>query len=352
MPRLRRADCSGPGLTRRRRGKGFEYLDQTGARVQDVATLQRIKDLGIPPAWTGVWICPDANGHLQAVGTDAAGRKQYLYHEAWRTRRDQAKFDKMIEFANSLRKIRHVTDQHLDQEGLPRERVLACAVRLLDRGFFRIGGETYAESNETYGLATMRKEHVRFEGRQVVFEYIAKSGKERLQSLVDPGVYDVVKALKRRRGGGQELLAYRAGTRWVDVKSMDINLYLKDVAGGDYSAKDFRTWHATVLAARALAVSGQALTSPTARKRAISRAIQEVSGYLGNTPAVCRKSYVDPRVIDRYASGWTIAPVLDQMVEAAVDEPTLLETFEAAVLDLIEEPRASDLVEKVVMQAS
>ncbi len=352
MPRLRRVACSGPGLTRRRRGRGFEYLDPTGAPIEDVATLQRIKDLGIPPAWIDVWICEHANGHLQAVGTDAAGRKQYLYHEAWRTRRDQEKFDKMVEFAAALPKIRHFTDLQLEHEGMPRERVLACAVRLLDRGFFRIGGETYAESNETYGLATMRKEHVRFEGPQVVFEYIAKSGKDRYQAVVDPAVYEVVRSLKRRRGGGDELLAYRSGNRWIDVKSSDINAYLKHIAGGDYSAKDFRTWHATVLAAKALAVSSEAVRSPTARKRAVARAIKEVSHYLGNTPAVCRKSYVDPRVIDRFESGWTIKPVMEQLGEDGFEESRWLETFEHAVLDLIEEPRASELVVKEAKRAS
>ncbi len=352
MPRLRRSDCARPGLTRRRRGKGFEYLDGDGNRIKDLETLQRIKDLGIPPAWTDVWICPHHNGHLQAVGTDAAGRKQYLYHEAWRTRRDQEKFDKMIEFASSLTKIRHVTDQHLELDGMPKERVLACAVRLLDRGFFRIGGESYAETNETYGLATIRKDHVRLEGREVIFEYVAKSGKERIQSIVDPAVYTVVKALKARRGGGQELLAYKVGKQWRDVKSMEINLYLKEISGGDYSAKDFRTWHGTVLAAQALAVSKQAMTSETARKRAVTRAIQEVSHYLGNTPAVCRKSYVDPRVIDRYSSGWTIAPVLDKLAEDAFDEPEWRDTIEHAVLELIEEPRESVLVDKGSKKAS
>jgi len=352
MPRLRRVDCSEPGLTRRRRGKGFEYLDSDGNRVGDVATRQRIKDLGIPPAWKDVWICPLDNGHLQAVGTDAAGRKQYLYHEAWTTRRDQEKFDKMIEFASALPKIRHVTAQHLDQPDMTRERVLACSVRLLDRGFFRVGGESYAEDNDSYGLATMRKEHVRFEGSEVIFEYMSKSGKERIQSVVDPAVYEVVRALKRRRGGGDELLAFRVGTRWQDVKSSDINVYLKEVAGGDYSAKDFRTWHGTVLAAQALAVSFEAVASKTARKKAVTRAIQEVSHYLGNTPAVCRKSYVDPRVIDRFESRWTIGPVMNELADAPQDEPAWREAVENAVLDLIEEPRRSDLVEKVKKRAS
>ena len=352
MPRLRRVDCADPGLTRRRRGKGFEYLDENGDRITEVATLQRIKDLGIPPAWSDVWICPHDNGHLQAVGTDAAQRKQYLYHEAWRTRRDAEKFDKMIEFASALPKIRHLTDLELRREGMPRERVLACAVRLLDRGFFRIGGEAYAETNDSYGLATIRKAHVRFEGREVIFEYVAKSGKERIQSVVDPAVYEVVQALKRRRSGGEELLAYKRGARWVDVKSADINSYLKEVSGGDYSAKDFRTWHGTVLAAQALAVSGEALGSKTGRKRAVTRAIKEVAHYLGNTPAVCRKSYVDPRVIDRYESSWTIAPILDTLAQDELDELEWRETVEAAVLGLIEEPREHELVEKVAKKAS
>ena len=347
MPRLRRSDCAGSGLTRRKRGKGFEYLDAGGSRVEDLDTLQRIKDLAIPPAWTNVWICPFPNGHLQAVGTDAAGRKQYLYHQAWRERRDQEKFDHMIEFAQALPKVRHHTNEHLMQDGLGYERVLACAARLLDRGFFRVGGEGYAEENETYGLATIRKDHVRFEGRGVVFEYVAKSHKERIQSILDPEVYEVVRALKRRRSGGPELLAYKVGSRWRDVKSADINAYLKQISGGDYSAKDFRTWHATVLCARALAVSREAMTTKTGRKRAVSRAIQEVSHYLGNTPAVCRASYVDPRVIDRYESGVTIAPVIERFIDEDFDEPALQVAFEEAVLDLVEGNTRSPAVEKV-----
>ena len=341
MPRLRRTDCAGPGITRRRRGRGFEYIDGDGKRVADLATLQRIKDLGIPPAWTDVWICPHPNGHLQAVGIDAANRKQYLYHEDWRRRRDQEKFDHMLEFARALPKVRHHTHEHLMEEGMTRNRVMACAVRLLDRGFFRIGGEVYAETNESYGLATMRKEHVKLTDRMVIFEYIAKSKKERYLSMVDPDVFEVVSALKRRRGGGDELLAYKVGNRWRDVKSMEINAYLKEVSGGEYSAKDFRTWHGTVLAAVALSVSTEAYSSKTARKRAISRAYQEASHYLGNTPAVCRKSYVDPRVIDRFESGVTIAGVLEELGEVeAFGEPALQGTVEEAVLDLIEESKS------------
>jgi DNA topoisomerase IB len=216
----------------------------------------------------------------------------------------------------------------------------------LDRGFFRVGGETYAEANETFGLATMRKDHVKLLGRAIVFEYIAKSKKERLQSVVDPQVFEVVSALKRRRSGGDELLAYKQGGRWCDVRSADINAYLKELSGDDYSAKDFRTWHATVLAARALAVSREALGTKTSSKRAVSRAIQEVAHYLGNTPAVCRASYVDPRVIDRYESGWTIWPAIEKLADEDFDEPSWRETFEDAVLDLLEE-RPSKLVDKV-----
>lgn len=347
MPRLRRVDCAGPGITRRKRGRGFEYVDARGSRVDDLQTLQRIKDLGIPPAWTNVWICPHPNGHLQAVGVDAAGRKQYLYHEAWRRRRDQEKFDHMVEFARSLPKVRHLTNEALLDKGMTRERVLACAVRLLDRGFFRIGGESYAEENETFGLATMRKEHVKLSDGTVLFEYIAKSKKERFLALVDPPVYEVVSALKRRRSGGDELLAYRVGKEWRDVKSMDINLYLKEIAGGDYSAKDFRTWHGTVLAAVALSVSTEAFGTKTGRKRAVARAVQEASHYLGNTPAVCRKSYIDPRVIDRYEAGVTIAGVVEELGEVeAFGDPSHQGMVEDAVLDLIEGTK-SDAIEKV-----
>lgn len=347
MPRLRRVDCASPGITRRKRGRGFEYIDAHGNRVDDLQTLQRIKDLGIPPAWTDVWICPYDNGHLQAVGIDAAGRKQYLYHLDWRRRRDQEKFDHMVEFARALPKVRHLTNEQLLAKGFGRDRVLACAVRLLDRGFFRIGGESYAEENETFGLATMRKEHVKISGDTVTFEYIAKSKKERYLALVDPQVREVVAALKRRRSGGDELLAYRVGKEWRDVKSMDVNAYLKEIAGGDYSAKDFRTWHGTVLAAVALAVSTEVFGSKTGRKRAVSRAIQEAAHYLGNTPAVCRKSYIDPRVIDRYETGVTIAGVLESLGDVeAFGEPSLQGVVEEAVLDLLEETR-SPMIEKV-----
>ena len=347
MPRLRRIDCSAPGITRRRRGRGFEYVDSTGRRVEDPETLVRIRHLAIPPAWTNVWICPHPTGHLQAVGTDAAGRRQYLYHEEWRRRRDAEKFDHMLEFARLLPQLRATCARHLALPGLGRERVLGCATRLLDRGFFRIGTEGYAEQNQTYGLATMQKKHVRLKDNIIHFDYVAKSGQRRIHALVDPEVFDVIAALKKRRSGGPELLAYKEGNAWIDVKSADINLYVKD-AIGDFTAKDFRTWNATVLAAVALAVSGEAARSRTARKRAMSRAVQEVAHYLGNTPAVCRSSYIDPRVFDRFRSGWTIFPVLDSLGEdIAFGELSTQGLVEEAVLDLIEDPREADTVEKI-----
>jgi DNA topoisomerase I len=347
MPRLRRADCSGPGILRRRRGRGFEYLDADGRRVEEEEVLERIRELVIPPAWQDVWICPYPFGHIQAVGTDAAGRRQYLYHQRWRDRRDQEKFDEMIQFARALPGLREVAAGHLRKRGFPRERVLACAVRLLDRGFFRIGTEGYAEENETYGLATMHKRHARLGQNGVItFDYASKGGKRRVQSVVDPDVYRVVEALKGRRGG-PELLAYKAGSRWADVKSDDINEYIKAVTEDGFSAKDFRTWSATVLAAVGLAVSGAAASSATARKRAIARAVQEVAHYLGNTPAVCRASYIDPRVFDRYRDGLTIGGALEELGDVDYGEPAIQGPIEEAVLDLLERDLSSDALETV-----
>jgi DNA topoisomerase I len=348
MPRLRKADCSGPGIRRRRRGKGFEYRDDDGRKVTDPEDLERIDELRIPPAWEEVWICPDPHGHLQATGVDAAGRKQYLYHQQWRERRDQEKFDEMIEFACALPAMRKKVARELARDGMGKKRVLACAVRLLDRGFFRVGGEDYAVENESYGLATMRKEHVTVQrSGAITFDYPAKSGQRRIQSLVDPEVYDVVKRLKRRRGGGDELLAFQDGRRWRDIRSPDINEYVKLVTGGDFSAKDFRTWNATVLAAVALAVSGQATQSKTGRGRAMTRAVKEVARYLGNTPAVCRASYIDPRVFDRFQGGLTIGGVLPVLVDVEADNASLQGAVEDAVIDLIAEDVRSPALEKV-----
>jgi DNA topoisomerase I len=347
MARLRRVDCSGPGIVRRRRGRGFEFVDPDGNRVTDPEDVERIGELAIPPAWKDVWICPLPNGHLQATGVDGRGRKQYLYHRKWRERRDQQKFDEMIDFARALPRMRRRVAKHLADTGLTRRRVLACSVRLLDRGFFRVGGEDYAVENETYGLATMHKSHVTLGERSLTFDYPAKSGRRRVQSIVDPYVYEIVGQLKRRRGGSHELLAYKDGSRWRDVKSADMNAYVKEVTGGDFSAKDFRTWNATVLAAVALAVSGPAATgSKTARNRAKTRAVKEVSRYLGNTPAVCRASYVDPRVFDRFDSGLTIGGALPEVGDTS-DMDSLHGPIEEAVLELIAADEDSPAIERV-----
>ena len=254
----------------------------------------------------------------------------------------------MVKFARCLPKLRKRVKRDLRGDELDQRRVLACAVRLLDRGFFRIGGEDYAESNDSYGLATMRKAHVTLtEPDFIQFDYPAKSGKRREQSIVDPEVFEVVQTLKRRRSGGEELLAYKDGRRWTDVRSEDINGYIKAVAHEDFSAKAFRTWNATLLAAVALAVSGPAAQqSKTARKRAVTHAVKEVAHYLGNTPAVCRASYIDPRVFDRFDSGLTISGVLPELG----DEPDLNSIHgaaEEALLDLIAENGNSSHIEPV-----
>jgi DNA topoisomerase-1 len=345
MPRLRRVDCSGPGIARRRKGRGFTYLHDSGRAVAPEERA-RIQTLAIPPAWTNVWISSDPFGHLQAVGTDAAGRRQYVYHERWRKRRDQQKFDHMIEFARALPSLRETTSRHLALEGFPLERVLACAMRLLDRGFFRIGSEGYAEQNGSYGLATMQKKHVRVSGDEVVFDYVAKGGKQRMQSIVDPEVAELVRALKRRRGGGSELLAHRSDGGWKDVRSSDINDYIKAITDGDFSAKDFRTWHATVLAAVFVAESAEQGTTKTSRKRVVSGAVRRVSEYLGNTPAVCRASYIDPRIFDHYRAGNTIAGAVRTMTPESLSRPAFQTRIDEAVLDLLEDP-APSVVEEV-----
>jgi DNA topoisomerase-1 len=312
--------------------------EATGRAIRDRETRARIAALSIPPAWDDVWICPYPNGHIQAVGTDARGRRQYRYHDVWRARRDQEKFDQMLAFAQRLPTLRRRTTRHLHEPQPSRNRVLACAVQLLDRGFFRIGSEEYADENGTYGLATMKKSHVILErGSRVVFDYPAKGGKRRLESVVHPQVHELVAELKRRRGGGDELLAFKEGRRWVDVRSSDINAYIRDVTGGDFTAKDFRTWSATVLAAVALAVTGEAISSRAARRRAVTRAMYEVSVYLGNTPAVCRASYIDPRVLDRFDAGITIADALDALGDVEIGEPAIQGRIEAAVVDLLDD---------------
>jgi DNA topoisomerase IB len=303
--RLRRADCSAAGISRSRRGKGFTYVDADGGRVEDPETLARIRELAIPPAWDEVWICPDPFGHIQATGIDAAGRKQYLYHEAWQRRAAARKFETVREFATALPRLRRQASRDLAREGVPRERALACAVRLLDLGFFRIGGELYAETNESYGVATIRREHVSVVGGEVVFDFPAKSGQRRVQSIRDREVRRAIEAMRRRRSGPDDLLAFRERDGWQDVRSDEVNEYIQEAIGERFSAKDFRTWHGTVLAAVELAAAGPPSTKGGA-ERAIREAVKRVAERLGNTPAVCRRSYIDPKVLDCFRSGGTI----------------------------------------------
>jgi DNA topoisomerase IB len=338
MARLRRSACTEPGIGRRRRGRGFHYLGPDGTRLTDTEAIARVESLVIPPAWQDVWICVSPHGHLQAVGTDTAGRRQYLYHPQWRERQDRAKFDRILTFARALPPARLAVAEALAAEGFGRERVLAAAFRMLDLGLFRVGGEGYAKDNGSYGLATLRRDHVRVAlPNEMFFCYVGKSGQEHESKLVDDDLAPVVRRLKNRRAGGPELLAYQeADGRWRDVTSSDVNDYVKAMVGADYSAKDFRTWHATVLAAVGLAVSAPAAErAHSARQRAVARVVREVADRLGNTPAVCRSSYIDPRVIDRFHGGETIAHVLEDL--AGPPRPEGHVAIEQAVLKLLDE---------------
>jgi DNA topoisomerase-1 len=306
--------------------------------------IQRIAELAIPPAWKEVWICMDPLGHLQATGVDAAGRKQYLYHEHWRRHRDRRKFGSMVAFGAALPRLRRGVARDLRTPNarggaplavaeLTAPRVLACAVRLLDLGFFRIGSEDYAERNESYGLTTMLRKHVTVAGSELVFDFPAKSGQRRVQAIADEQALAVIAALKRRRSGAQ-LLAYREGGGWRELDAEEVNAYLKEQAGDEsFTAKDFRTWNATVLAAVALARASA--DKPAAREREVKRAVKTVATYLGNTPAVCRASYIDPRVLDRFHAGVTIAPALDGRPSADLSKPRVRTRVERAVLDLL-----------------
>lgn len=350
VPRLRRSRPSSPGLARRRAGRGWTYLDQDGNRVDDAAVVQRCRALVIPPAWTEVWICPWPNGHLQAVGTDVAGRRQYLYHVQWRTARDQAKHERVLEVAARLPEARRRVAADLARGDMSREHVLATAFRLLDLGLFRVGGESYAADNGSFGLATVQRRHVTVGVDGIRFDYVAKSGKRRRIVLQDQGCAAVIRTLKRRRSAEPDLLAWRSTeggrVRWRDVTSADVNDYVHEVVGEDTSAKDFRTWHGTVLAARALALVGDAADlSRTRRSRAVAAVMREVSEHLGNTPAVARASYVDPRVVDLWEDGVHIRPVVEALgAEGAADvtpgerSEEAQEALERAVIELLTLP--------------
>jgi DNA topoisomerase IB len=310
--RLRRSDPGGAGYGRRRRGRGWLFLDPDGAPVRDPGELARLRGLVIPPAWRDVWICPHHNGHIQATGIDAAGRKQYLYHPQWRRWRDAAKFDHVLEVARRLPRLRQRIAYDLSGRGLNRDRVLATVTRLLDMGTFRVGSDQYAVGDDaTFGVATLRPEHAHSRGGCVVFEFPAKGGVEQVQRIEDPELCRVLLTLRRRRRRADRLFGYWDGRGWRDVRSDEVNEYLRETSGGEMTAKDFRTWHATVLAATELAAVGPA-GSATARRKAVAAVMRQVAELLGNTPTVARSSYVDPRVVDLFHDG-VVAPVRPRM---------------------------------------
>jgi DNA topoisomerase-1 len=308
--RLRHVSVDSPGYARRRKGDEWVFLDVRGAPLTDADEVARCTRLAVPPAWTDVWICRFPNGHLQAFGRDDAERGQYVYHEQWLRRRARAKHDHVLDVGRRLPVARRAVTRDLGRPGLPRDKALALAFRLLDEAYFRAGGEVYTAQHASFGLATIRKEHatVHRDG-SVHFRYPAKSGQVRDVVVEDPVVADLVTTLKRRRGG-VELLAWRDddAARWRDVTSADVQQDVRARLGEDATPKDFRTWHATVLAARALADAGAPPSSQRARRRVVAQVVRDVAEELGNTPAVTRSSYVDPRVIDLWEHGRTIGP--------------------------------------------
>jgi DNA topoisomerase-1 len=311
-------------------------LSPDGTPLKDPEVLARIEALVIPPAWRDVWIDPHPNGHIQAVGTDAAGRRQYRYHDEWRRRRDLAKFQRMVDFGRALPEVRRAVQSDLGRRGYPRERVLAAGVRLLDIGYFRIGGEEYAEEHETFGLATLERDHVVVRGAAMHFDYPAKGGQRRVITVRDADVAPILRRLQRREGGGSDLLAWRKSGSWVDVRADDVNDYVKALAGDEFSAKDFRTWSATVLACAHLATSSPA-ASNAARRRLVSAVCRQVAEQLGNTPAVCRSSYIDPRVFERQDTREAIARAMRSVSDPATIDPVARQMIEAAVVSVLEE---------------
>ncbi|MDX6556870.1 MAG: topoisomerase [Miltoncostaeaceae bacterium] len=305
MPSLRHSSDAEPGYTRRRRGRGFSYHDEKGRAISDERVLNRLRGLAIPPAWKDVWICRSSRGHLQATGIDAAGRKQYLYHPSWREERDREKYERILDFAERLPAFRRTVERHLSRGVIDRDAALAAAVRIIDRTGVRVGSEEYAESAGTYGVATLRSRHLTIEGDTIVLEFEGKGGVEQHVELRDRRLARLVAEMDGLPG--YDVLKYRddAG-EVVDVRSEDVNAYIKEHLGEDYSSKDFRTWAATVAAAVALDEL-EAAASETARRRAVAGVCRAVAEILGNTPAVCRASYIDPRVIDRYLEGTTLS---------------------------------------------
>ncbi len=330
IPGLRYVCDDAPAIRRRRAGKGFVYLDAKGRRIADAAILQRIRSLVIPPAWTDVWICPSADGHIQATGRDAKRRKQYRYHDDYREARERTKYDHLFEFAEALPTIRARVAEHMSLRGLPREKVLATVVHLLETTLIRVGNDEYAKANQSYGLTTLRTEHVEVEGPEVRFRFTGKSGKQWSLAMRDRRVARIIRACQELPG--QDLLQYFDDDKALRaLSSGDVNAYLKEIAGRDITAKDLRTWAGTVLMALFLKTSGQ-FENATKAKRAMSAAVKQVAAALGNTPSVCRKSYIHPAVTDAYLGG---VFVVEAVRVNGASESTGPRAEEASVLSLL-----------------
>jgi len=298
---LRYVSDDQPGYSRKLKGEDFEYFDTEGKRIDDEQRLLRIKRLAVPPAWKDVWMCPSPNGHIQATGRDARGRKQYRYHDRWREIRDENKFDRMIDFGKALSKIRHRVRKDMALPGLPRNKVLATVVQLLERTFIRVGNEEYARENKSFGLTTMQTRHVNVKGSKLRFRFKGKSGRQREVDMTDRRIAKIIARLQDLPG--QDLFQYVDDQDVVhNVTSQDVNDYLREIAGGDFTAKDFRTWGGTVLAAIALSTIGAFETKKQAKAN-IKSAISAVAKLLGNTPAICRKCYIHPAILETYLDG-------------------------------------------------
>ncbi len=331
---LNRSDPRGPGIARVRAGTALSYLDAAGSEVTDGPTLERIRALAIPPAWTSVWISPDPLGHIQATGVDSRGRVQYRYHQMWREQRDEQKFDHMLRFAAALPGLREATLRDLRRRGLDRGRVAATTVRLIDLGLFRLGGERYAELDHHYGATTLEKQHVLVHRDGLQFDYIAKEGKHRTVTVADAAVLPTVRALAHAHNGLTALFCFQdASAVWHPLHSHDVSAYIADSSGGHFTAKEFRTWNATVLMALALASSGPPVSERAARS-AVNAGVRAVASWLGDTPTVARSAYIDPRLIARYGTAAGLAGIPARPVSL----PAGAEVEEAVAALLAAEP--------------
>ena len=331
---LRYVSDEQPGIRRRKAGKGFTYVKPGGSKVDDEATLKRIRTLAVPPAWTDVWICPHANGHIQATGRDAKGRKQYRYHARFREVRDGTKYEHMMAFAQALPAIRAKLKEHMALRGLPREKVLATVVHLLESTLIRVGNDDYVKQNKSYGLTTLRNKHVKVDGSELRFEFKGKSGKTWNLQVKDRRIAKIVRACQELPG--QDLFQYidEDGVQ-RDVTSADVNAYLKEITGTEVTAKDFRTWAGTVLAALALKEFETFDTQAKAKKN-VRAAIERVASKLGNTPTICRKCYVHPEIMSSYVEGSLLLEVKKEVESELREDLAGLKPEEAAVLSLLE----------------